>query len=404
MAPGDGMSASSLRDLEDALLQENCGASRCPVQAQKLEAIGTLAGGIAHDFNNILTAIVGYSELALSRNPEDDLRDDIESILQASLRAAELVRHILTFSRVSDGEMEPVRLKSVVKEAVRLLRATIPSTIEIRTGFSSNSLVMADPVELHRVVVNLCTNAFLAMRETGGVLGIELSDLSDDEAFPADFLPEPGKAYVKVAIRDTGCGIPREIMGKLFEPFFTTRAKGEGTGMGLSVVHGIVTRYGGSISVDSEVGKGSAFTILLPVTEVAPERCQEPPAETRFRIGRILFVDDDPAIVKLARKSLLRLGHQVSAFHRSVDAVEAFGNDPDSFDVIITDLTMPTMTGEVLAQRVKALRPCTPVILCTGYGESVSGVAPGELRVDRIVMKPVLPSDLNRVIQNVLAD
>ena len=389
---------SSRRDVTQEVERE-----RHAARAEKLEAIGTLAGGIAHDFNNILSAIVGYAQMAQMKCPPGSaIHQDLEAVLQGSRRAADLVRQILTFSRQERGEERPVQVSLVVKEATRFLRATIPSTIEIRGDFRSESVVLAEPTEIHRIVVNLCTNASLAMRGAGGVLDVGLADVEVDAAEAAR---HPGLApgrYLRLRVRDTGCGMPPEVVAHIFEPFYTTRAEGEGTGMGLAVVHGIVKRCRGAIVVESAPGRGSTFDVLLPVAPCAAPAA--PAASEAAPVGteRVLFVDDEPLVAGLAVDMLGQLGYRVRTFTDSRQALAAFEADPDAFDILVTDMTMPGMTGEELARRAKALRPRLPVVLCTGYSETMTAEKARALGIDEFVMKPVAGSDLTRLVRAAL--
>ena len=372
-------------------------------QADKLEAIGTLAGGIAHDFNNILSAIVGYTEMALRKCPGGSpIQRDLQAVLQGSHRATELVKQILAFSRQTRQDVHPVQVGLIVKEAAKLLRAAIPATIEIRVGVRSSATVQADPTELHRIVVNLSTNAALAMHEQGGVLGIELEDEELGARFAAEH-PEvqPGR-FVRLTVRDTGCGMTREVMSRIFEPFFTTREPGRGTGMGLAVVHGIVARCGGAISVESEPGHGTAFHVFLPAIE------QETPAEPAAGDGpaggaeRILVVDDEPMVAGMVVELLGELGYRAVCCHDGAEALATVAADPGAVDLVITDMTMPGMTGDVLAQRLKSLRPGLPVILCTGYSERMSAEAARAQGIDGFAMKPASIAELSQLVRAVL--
>lgn len=369
------------------------------VQSQKMEAMGTLAGGIAHDFNNILSAVDGYTELALLKCTDADLRDNLEQVHAASKRAAELVKQILTFSRMSKEEAQPLQLKPLVKEALKLLRASIPSSIEIRQNLGSDSTALIDPSEIHRIMMNLCTNAALAMEEQNGLLEVTLDNVEmsavDLTGFPE---AKPG-GYVRLRVKDTGSGMPEETRNRIFDPFFTTRCAGKGTGMGLSVVMGIVKRRNGTITVESEPGKGSLFTICFPAIEgyVAKKGVilDVPATGTE----RILFVDDEATVAKLAQRSLSRLGYTVTIFTDSVEALDSFRSAPGDFDVIVTDLTMPRLTGEKLAREAKGIRPDIPVVLCTGFSEKITKENAAEYGIDEFAMKPVAATALSWIIR-----
>ncbi|TAL18172.1 PAS domain S-box protein [bacterium] len=372
-------------------------------QSQKLEAIGVMAGGIAHDFNNILSAIIGYGELALDECDNPELREDIQGVLLASNRAVELVKQILAFSRQGKREEKPVMVKPIVKEAMKLLRASIPSTVEITTEIKTDSVILGDPTEIHSIIVNLCTNASLAMREKGGALTVSLDSVELDLVF-AKGHPNlaPGR-YVRLTVSDTGCGMTPEVREHIFEPFFTTRKKGEGTGMGLATVHGIVGRMGGAISVESGEGKGTTFQIYLPVVETGMGK-EAPGGDESPLPGneRILFVDDELMVVTVAKKALGKLGYRVTVSSGSPEALEIFSKSPDDFDIVVTDMTMPAMTGDQLAKEIRAIRPSIPVILCTGYSEKINERMATELGIEEFLQKPVVLSQLTGVIRKIM--
>lgn len=372
-------------------------------QSQKLEAIGVMAGGIAHDFNNILSAIIGYGELALDECDNPELREDIQGVLLASNRAVELVKQILAFSRQGKREEKPVMVKPIVKEAMKLLRASIPSTVKITTEVKTDSVIFGDPTEIHSIIVNLCTNASLSMREKGGTLTVALDSVELDVVF-AKSHPNltPGR-YVRLTVSDTGCGITPEVREHIFEPFFTTRKKGEGTGMGLATVHGIVGRMGGAISVESGEGKGTTFQIYLPVVETGMGK-EIPGGDESPLPGneRILFVDDELMVVTIAQRALTRLGYGVTVSSGSPEALEIFRKSPDDFDIVVTDMTMPAMTGDQLAKEIRSIRPSIPVILCTGYSEKINERMATELGIEEFLQKPVGLSQLTRVIRKIM--
>lgn len=373
-------------------------------QSQKMEAIGTLAGGIAHDFNNILSAILGYSEMALEEtDPQSDLHGDIQQVLQAGMRAKDLVKQILAFSRQSEKELHPVKLQSVVKEALKLIRSSIPSTIEIKDSIAHEcDVVMADPTQVHQIIMNLCTNAYHAMRDTGGVLAVSLEQcvIESEDAIQHIHL-QPGK-YNRLEISDTGCGISKANLERIFEPYFTTKAKGEGTGLGLAMVHGIVRSFQGDISVYSEEGKGTSFRIYLPVIE---EKEVSDSVETKEIPGgseRILLVDDDVSLRDMLTRILTNLGYKVTAFSNSEETFNTFERSPHSFDLLLTDMTMPHMTGAELTQKALAIRPDFPVVLCTGYSESINAEKAKAIGIKGYVMKPVIKRDLANAIRSAL--
>jgi PAS domain S-box-containing protein len=374
-------------------------------QAQKLESIGTLAGGIAHDFNNILSAVMGYTELAMIDidNPES-LRKDLNEILQGANRAKELVKQILTFSRKSDQNLKPIRIQFVINEVLKLLRSSIPTTIEIRQNINPDcETVLADPTEIHQLIMNVCTNAYQAMREAGGVLNISLQPIElTEKDFGKKIHLEPG-SYLILEIADTGIGMTKDVQDRIFEPYFTTKGKGEGTGLGMAVVHGIVTRLQGDISVYSEQGQGTSFEIYLPIVEAQVEEIQEGLIGP-VPIGneRILIVDDDPSIVQLSRKMLEYLGYEVTAFANSMETLQEFKKGPDNFDLVITDMTMPNMTGAELATQILTIQPDMPIILCTGFSEMMNEEKAKSLGIRAFIMKPVNRTDLAESVRQVL--
>ncbi len=375
------------------------------VQAQKMEAVGTLAGGIAHDFNNILMAIIGFTELALSGAEKGTtLHEDLTEILVAGNRAKDLVGQILAFSRQSDQDRKPVKVKPIVHEALKLLRASLPANIEIAPNLESNAVVKGDPIQIQQALMNLCTNAGHAMRETGGRLEVELKEVALDSAQAAGF-PEitPGQ-YLKLTVSDTGPGMSPEILERIFEPFFTTKSREEGTGLGLSVVHGIVKNHQGAVRVSSKPGEGAVFTIYLPVFEESPE--QEIYGEGDIPIGteHVLFVDDEKSIIRMAEKQIRSLGYEVTTSDGSVEALELFRKRPGEFDLVITDMTMPHMKGDELAGRLISIRPDIPVILCTGFNPDIQNDNSKKTCIRAVLQKPILKRDLAVKIREVLDD
>lgn len=374
-------------------------------QVQKMEAIGTLAGGIAHDFNNILAAIMGYTEMALYDVPEGSSgRRNLEQVLKAGYRGKDLVKQIITFSRRRDEERRPMRISPIVKEALKLLRASLPTTIDIRQNIKTQpGMVLADPTQIHQVLMNLISNAAYAMREKGGVLEVSLAgiDINPDGAAPSHPDLKPGP-YVKLTVSDTGCGIEHAIMERIFDPFFTTKRPGEGTGMGLAVVHGIVKSYGGAILVDSEPGKGSTFNVFLPKIEgdILPEVDSAAPLPTGNE--HILFVDDEEDLVDMVQQMLERLGYSVVAMTNSLKALEGFKAQPDQFDLVITDQAMPHMAGVDLAKELMRIRPEIPIILCTGFSEVISAEEAKALGIREFLMKPFATRVLAETTRRVL--
>jgi len=373
-------------------------------RAQKLETVGTLAGGIAHDFNNILTPILGYTEMALQGlEPTDPLAEDLQNVLEAAIRAQDLVQQILLFSKQTEKERTPLRLQEIVKEALKLLRPSIPSTIDIRHRIDNScASVRADATQMHQVIVNLCTNAGQAMREEGGALTIELTQTNVD-AGTASLYPNLTEGeYVCLSVIDTGPGMDEILLDRVFEPFFTTKAIDEGTGLGLSVVHGIVRSHEGDVLVDSEPGKGSTFRVYLP-TASAELKASE--AESEAGVGgreSILLVDDEPAIVDVMKTMLERYGYKVDAYHSSFDVLKAFREQPDKYDLLISDLTMPNMTGLDLSDRLHKDRPELPVMIMTGFGDSLTVATREKYGVKQAVKKPILLKDLAAAVRKVL--
>jgi PAS domain S-box-containing protein len=377
-------------------------------QAQKMEAIGTLAGGIAHDFNNILAAIIGYSELSLVSLPEDHQAHwNLEQVLKASQRARDLVRQILSFSRQSEQDLQPVEIGPLVKEALKLLRATLPATIEIRQKIMpQEGRVMADPIQVHQMMMNLCTNAAQAMEDKGGLLEVELTEA---ELVPGSAPLEhpdlsPGR-YQVLSVGDTGQGMDPRTLERIFEPFFTTKRRGRGTGLGLSVVHGIVMGCGGAITVESEPGEGALFRIYLPVLEGEVESRPKLPQDDLVPLGteRVLFVDDEEAIADLGRRILEYLGYQATVVTSALEALQVFEADPESFDLVITDQTMPGMTGSEMVREMLKIRPELPIILCTGYSAVINPEKARSLGVKRFLMKPLDIAQTARAIRLALA-
>ena len=372
-------------------------------QMQKMEAIGTLAGGIAHDFNNILSAVLGYTELALEKVGEGSSTwRDMEQVLVAGKRAKDLVRQILTFSRQSEQEMKPLQVKLIAKEVLKLLRASTPSTVEIRQDIGSDSLVMGDLTQIHQIFMNLCTNAVYAMAEGGGVMGVTLMDVVLDAASLSGHPGIKPGPFVKLTVSDTGHGIPSEVVDRVFDPFFTTKQSGEGTGLGLSVVHGIVRSHGGIVAMASEEGKGATFDVFLPAVEWTTDPESSIDKSLAGGTERILFVDDEPPLVNLGKEMLESLGYHVVARTSSIDALEAFKAGADRFDLVITDMTMPHMTGDRLAGELMAVRPDIPVILCTGFSARMDEKRAAAVGIRAFLAKPILKQDMARTIRRVL--
>jgi PAS domain S-box-containing protein len=372
-------------------------------QSQKLEAIGTLAGGIAHDFNNILAAILGFGELALDAARGSSIQDDLEQVIKAGKRARELIRQILAISRQSTLESSPQLIQVIAKEVVKLLRATIPATIEIRQDICSDcEPVLADPTQIHQILMNLCTNAFHAMEQTGGILEIGLRqielDSSDDFSM---FELAPGR-YVRLDVIDSGCGMEQEIIEHIFEPYYTTKPQGKGSGLGLAVVHGIVESHGGKIICRSEPGQGSTFSVVLPVAEKPPAASQEAQQEIQGGNERILLVDDEESLALLGKKNLESLGYRVIPVTSSLVAMQRFRDNPRDFDLVITDQAMPHLAGENLARKILEIRPDMPVILCTGHSSVNNEELAKSLGIKAFLLKPIAKKKLAESVRMVL--
>jgi signal transduction histidine kinase/ActR/RegA family two-component response regulator len=374
-------------------------------QVLKLQAIGTLAGGIAHDFNNILFPIIGYTELSMDDVPEDSpLRRNLEEVLKAANRARELVQQILTFSRQNGRERKPIRVQTIVKEALRLLRASIPKTIDIRADLDEAcNAVMGDPTQIHQVIMNLCTNAYQAMQETGGTLDVSLAQTQVGYEETVKRIGIKMGPHLRLTVRDEGVGMEPTILDRIFEPYYTTKEPGKGTGLGLSVIHGIVKNHGGFITLESTPGKGSSFHVHLPTLEDAEADLEE--AASAAKSGgseRILLVDDEPQIVAVEKQLLEKLGYRVTAQTSSAEALEAFARQPDQFDLVITDMTMPNMTGDLLARSIWDIRPGIPVILCTGYNEMMSEDKAIAMGIRKFILKPIDKDELAMAIRSAL--
>ncbi len=375
-------------------------------RTQKLEAIGTLAGGIAHDFNNILSSIIGYTQMAMANIPPDgQAAQDLGQVVAAGHRAVDLVRQILTFGRRQEQPQQPLRLDLLAREALNLLRASIPATIEMRSEIAGNcDYVMGDHSQLHQVIVNLCTNAYHAMEKDGGLLSFSIEPVTVD-ARQAESMPNlrPG-AWLRMTVRDTGCGMDQATLERAFDPFFTTKPQGKGTGLGLSIVHGIVKSHGGAIDMQSEPGKGTTVRVWLSTVKMsAQETGVSPDAPLVGHGERILFVDDEEMLVKLGERVLSGLGYAVTAFSDPNRAFDAFSADPVAFDLMITDHTMPFCTGLELAARAHAIRPDFPVILATGLSTALSEEDTAAAGVAEVLGKPVTSYVLAKSTGRVLA-
>ena len=373
-------------------------------QAQKMEAIGTLAGGIAHDFNNILVSILGYTELALRKmESENPFRRHFEEVLKAANRAKELVRQILIFSRQVEQNETPVHVHLIAKEVLALIRASCPANIEIRHHINSSAgAVLADPVQIHQVILNLCTNALHAMKRNGGTLKIFVESARLDAPMHTphgDLVPGD---YVKIIVSDTGHGMDPQIAQRIFEPFFTTKGVGEGTGMGLAILHGIVTSHNGAVLVRSAPNAGATFEVFLPKYHSEKHVQQDAVAEIPHGNERIMVVDDEQQLVALWTEILEQLGYRVTPFCESLEALEAFRNDPYAYDMVLLDQIMPGMTGAQLAQVMVKTRPELPIVLATGFSETITPEQAHEMGIRGFVYKPILASELGQIIRNAL--
>jgi len=373
-------------------------------QAQKMESIGSLAGGIAHDFNNLLSPIVGLSEMMMDDFPCDSLEhQNLHQIFQAGKRGSDLVQHILSFSRQSKQQLIPVQIPTVLKDVFKLCRATIPTYIPITRDIQSNCRpVMADPIQIHQIAMNLITNAYHAVEPGGGTISIQLAEMDvDQECDPVGSLA-PGR-YAMLSVSDTGAGIDPAVINKIFDPYFTTKEKGRGTGLGLATVYGIVKSYGGEIRVHSVIGKGTTFHVYLPQLEKSQK--SEPEKETTpipTGTEHILVVDDEISLVHLEEQMLERLGYQTTCFTGSMDALAAFRDDPTRFDIVLTDMNMPHLNGLQLAKELIAVRPDIPVIICTGFSERIDKIEAEDLGISGLLMKPMGMKDLSQKIRDVL--
>jgi len=373
-------------------------------QTQKMEAIGTLAGGIAHDFNNILFPIVGHTEMMIEDIPDDSpFKESLKEIYTSALRAKDLVQQILAFSRQENSELKLMKMQSIIKEALKLIRSTITTTITINQNLQPDcGAIKADPTQIHQIVMNLTTNAYHAMENDGGELKVVLKEveLGQQDLIHTDLTP--GR-YACLTISDTGIGITKDVIDKIFDPFFTTKEKGKGTGMGLSVVHGIIKNMNGKIEVDSELGKGTEFHVYLPIVENA-FKIEESPIKEPMQGGdeRILLVDDEEIIIKMETKALERLGYQVTSLTSSIEALEIFRTNPDKFDLIVTDMAMPKIPGNKLAAELIKIRPDIPILLCTGFSEAMTEEKVKSLGIKGLLLKPIIMKELARKIRETL--
>lgn len=374
-------------------------------QAQKMEAIGTLAGGIAHDFNNILSAIRSNAEMArvFELSEGHPAHYSVEQIIRATERASALVHQILTFCRQGEGRFAEIDTHPIIKEVFKLLRSSLPATIEMRLNLKADSdVIMGDPSNIHQILMNLCTNAAYAMRENGGTLDIGTMNVRLNAEAASRQELRPG-AYIELTVRDTGEGMPAPVRDRIFEPYYTTKPIGKGTGLGLSVVHGIVKNLKGSIRVESEAGKGSIFTVLLPIIEDSMKMSISENKEPIFGSGeRILLVEDEPSVLEVGKRLLESLGYTVIACGSSVEALEAFRREPDRYDLVISDMTMPLMTGDRLAKKIGELRSDIPIILCSGNKDLIGQDGAKDVGIFRWIEKPMILEQLAETIRAML--
>ena len=373
-------------------------------QARKMESIGTLAGGIAHEFNNLLAIIIGNTELAISDIPESNpVREDLREIETASLRAKDVVGQLLGFARKSVFQLMPVQISPIVSETIKLIRASIPTTIEITGNLSCQfDTVMGDTSQIKQVLMELCTNAKNAMQDKGGVLDVRLENTTlDGKSAAVHEGLEPG-SYIKMSVRDTGHGIDPQIIGRIFDPYFTTMNMADGAGMGLAMVHGIVNHYNGAITVQSQPGKGAIFELLIPLIKIEAEAESGEPQVLLTGKEKILFVDDEESLVKMVKRMLARVGYQVETKTDPVEALDLVGTEPHRFDLVITDMTMPNMTGDKLSKEILSIRPDMPIILCSGYSDKIDAERAEALGIRKYIEKPLNMSNFMATVRKVL--
>jgi PAS domain S-box-containing protein len=373
-------------------------------QAQKMEAIGTLAGGIAHDFNNILSVIIGYTELILMNGDvNEEVRQNLKEIFSASKHARDMVKQILAFSRQNKQERKPIQVAHIVKEAIKMLRASLPATISIQQHIEKDTgVIEADPTQIHQVLMNLCTNAAHAIHEKDGVLKIHLGNIDLDQKAAADIPGLKTGSYLKLSVTDSGEGIDPRVQQQIFNPYFTTKEKGKGTGLGLAVVQGIVKSNNGAVTVESELGKGATFHVYLPTIKRKLTADDEIAVPLPMGCEHILLVDDEQPLVEIGKQMLERLGYSVATRTSSIEALELFKVDPNRFDLVITDIVMPNLTGDKLAKKIINIRNDIPVVLCTGYSEKFTRQNASEMGIRSFLMKPLVMKDLADTVRQAL--
>ena len=371
--------------------------------AQKMESIGNLAGGIAHDFNNILSSIIGFTELSLDDTEDgSEIKQNLKEVYSAGNRAKELVKQILAFARQSEEETKPTRLSDIVAEALKLLRPSTPTTIEIVASIESTSFIMGNPSQLHQVVMNLCTNSIQAMQDSGGILKIDLRNIDPEDVHKIGNLGQNTEGYIVLSVSDNGPGVDSSIQENIFEPYFTTKGVGEGTGMGLAVVKGIIESYGGDITITSDPGKETVFTVRLPITDAADEYEFARDESVELGTENILFVDDEPTLAIMGSRMLESLGYKVISQSNSFEALKLFKSKTDEIDLVITDMTMPLLTGEDLTKELRKIRPDIPIILCTGYSNKINDKKARQLGINAFFYKPYIKSDFAKIVREVL--
>ena len=369
-----------------------------------MESIGTLTGGVAHDFNNIMAIIIGNTELALDYVPKwNPAYPNLEEIKRASLRATNIIKQLLSFSRKTGPKLHPVEIAVVIKDALKFLRSTIPTTIDIQHDIqATGETILADPTQINQIMMNLCINASHAMEQTGGNLVVHVKNVILDEHSAKGYPGLKTGKHVKVTVSDTGPGIDTAIIDRIFDPYFTTKEVGKGSGMGLAVVHGIVKNHNGAIFIDSKPGIGASFSILFPVSAEKPVIEKDTTEEVLLGNETVLFVDDEESIAEMTLQILKRLGYKVETKLSPVEALALFQSKPHAFDLVITDMTMPQMTGAKLSEKLKEVRSDIPVILCTGHSALIDEEKAKEMGIDAFVTKPIMMREFAKTIRKVL--